>query len=295
VRAGTTRKALVVGGAAAAVLSVLVPSAAASPPSASSSTYRRSALATPAPGISANWAGYVATATPPTASDPAPAPAQFTDVTGTWTQTKATCTGRETTSSALWVGLGGVDETSQGLEQLGTEADCSAAGIATYSAWYELLPADPVKLSIRIRPGDRVTAAVLSVGPQIVLSLKDLTRHTRFGKRLPSVDPLDLGSAEWIAEAPAACSAGGRRCRIVPLTNFGTVTFSRAAAIECGHPGTISDPSWSATQVSLVPNGMRAPSGAGASNTHGASPSGLSPDGRSFSVAWQRTPAAGTP
>ena len=168
-----------------------------------------SALASPAPDVSSNWAGYVVTAASAPATTPAPTPsASFTDVTGSWVQTKATCDTGESTSSAFWVGLGGVDETSQGLEQLGTEADCTPGGKMSYSAWYELLPANPVKLKLKIRPGDKVTAAVLSSGQQIVFSLKDLTRHTKFSKRVPFVDPLDLGSAEWIAEAPAACSAG---------------------------------------------------------------------------------------
>ncbi len=294
-RARATRTAIVALGAAVGILS-LVASASASPPAMSSSSVRMSALASPAPDVSSNWAGYVVTAASAPATTPAPTPsASFTDVTGSWVQTKATCDTGESTSSAFWVGLGGVDETSQGLEQLGTEADCTPGGKMSYSAWYELLPANPVKLKLKIRPGDKVTAAVLSSGQQIVFSLKDLTRHTKFSKRIPFVDPLDLGSAEWIAEAPAACSAGGRRCRVVPLTNFGTVIFTGAAAIGSGHPGTISDPTWSTAQVALVPDSMRAPSFGGASNTHGASPSSLSPDGRSFSVAWQRTPAATTP
>ena len=272
----------------------LAASAAGSTPASSSGALRMSALASPAANVSSNWAGYVVTAVPATPAAPATG-SPFTDVTGSWAQTKATCDTGETTSSAFWVGLGGADETAQGLEQLGTEADCTAAGKMSYSAWYELLPADPVKLKMKIRPGDKITAAVLSVGQQIVFSLKDLTRHTRFSKRVAFVDPLDLGSAEWIAEAPAACTAGGRRCRIVPLTNFGTVTFTGAAAIGSGHPGTISDPTWSTAQVALVPESMRAPSFGGASNTHGASPSSLSPDGRSFSVAWQRSPTATTP
>lgn len=289
-----TRNVIVVVGAAAGVLAIVASTSGATDATPSGSA-RMSTLASPAPGASANWAGYVVTGAQTTASAAPAATETFTDVTGSWVQTRATCDTGEATSSAFWVGLGGADETSQGLEQLGTEADCTPAGKMTYSAWYELLPADPVELKLKIRPGDKVTAAVLSVGEQIVFSLKDLTRHTRFSKRVPFVDPLDLGSAEWIAEAPAACSAGGRRCRIVPLTNFGTVTFTGAAAIGSGHPGTISDSTWSTSQVSLVPESMRAPTFGGGSNTHGASPSSLSSDGRSFTVAWQRSPAATTP
>ena len=43
------------------------------------------------------------------------------------------------TYSSVWVGLGGYAQTSRALEQIGTEADCSAAGQATYSAWFEVV------------------------------------------------------------------------------------------------------------------------------------------------------------
>src|SRR5262249_26246518 len=161
------------------------------------------------PGVSSNWAGYLVTGASASPSGDPSAPATFTDVTGTWVPSKATCDTGEQASSAFWVGLGGVDESSRGLEQLGTWADCPARGETSCSVWYELRLAAAVGLKMRIRPGDKVSAAVLSVGQQIVFSLKDLTTHARFSKRLRFVAPLDLGSAEWIAEAPAACGANG--------------------------------------------------------------------------------------
>ena len=54
------------------------------------------------------------------------------------------------TYSAYWVGLGGGGQQSSALEQIGTQADCSTSGTATYYAWYELVPSAPVKLV----PGD---------------------------------------------------------------------------------------------------------------------------------------------
>src|SRR5207302_9519693 len=129
--------------------------------------------------------------------------------------------------------------------------DCTSQGKTSYSAWYELVPAAPVQLKLKIRPGDRVTGAVLVTGTKVVLSLKNLTRHTRFTKRFPIVQQLDTSSAEWVAEAPSICTSSGS-CTVVPLTNFRSVTFSNAAAIGIGHPGTISDPAWAAAQVVLA-------------------------------------------
>lgn len=230
--------------------------------------------------VSSNWAGYAITASS------TGVPSQpFTDVTGTWVQPRARCTPAERSSAAFWVGLGGWDASSTALEQIGTSVDCSA-GKAVYAAWYEILPAEPVALRLKVRPGDRMTGAVLVTGTRVVLSLKNLTRHTRFTKAIPSVQPLDVGSAEWIAEAPSACGVGGS-CRVVPLANFGTITFTKAAAIGSAHAGTISDPSWSSAQVVLATDSTQAPGPF--SNTHGALPTSLSPDGTLFSVSWRQT------
>jgi len=266
-------------------LAVVVALATVAAPAGESGAVARPVFATNAasdPALSSNWAGYAVTA-PEGSPD-----ASFTDVTGTWTQTKASCTSGETSAAAFWVGLGGWAETSQALEQIGTEADCSSGGRISYSAWYELVPAGPVELTMKVRPGDRFTGAVLVTGSQVLLSLKNLTRHTRFTKRLPFVQELDTASAEWIAEAPSLCGSSGQ-CQVVPLTNFGTVTFTRAAAIGNAHPGVISDPSWSPSQVVLAGDASGGIGSGSGSNTHGAVPGSVSADGRSFSVSWRQT------
>jgi hypothetical protein len=247
-----------------------------------------------APEISSNWSGYVAVA-------PAGATASFSDVTATWTQPKATCTAGRQDSAAFWVGLGGNEAASPALEQLGTSLDCNGASTTpTSSAWWEIVPAAAVPIKLTVRPGDRVNAAVLVNGQTVTMSLKNLTRHTRFSKILTVTQPLDVSSAEWIAEAPSACS-GSSRCRPVPLTRFGQITFNNAAAIGNAHPGTISDPLasanpvWLPTAIELISDGAVSPSlgipdplGPGV----GAVPTDLSADGRSFSVSWQSSLAA---
>jgi hypothetical protein len=89
----------------------------------------------------------------------------------------------------------------------------------------------------------------------------------------------DVSSAEWVAEAPAACTPTGR-CTVLPLANFGGVTFVVTKAAAAGHAGTISDPAWSATAITLGdPN----------SGTTNATPTPLSPDGSSFGVTWTQS------
>ena len=162
-------------------------------------------------------------------------------------------------------------ETSQGLEQIGTESDCTASGRATYGVWYELVPAASVPVKLKVFPGNRISANVTVNGQLVIVNLKNLTRKTSFTKRLFMSAP-DVSSAEWIAEAPSACTSTGQ-CRTLPLANFGTVSFSSALALAAGHGGTIADAGWAATSIEL-----RA--------FTGAVPSELSPDGGSFSVTW---------
>jgi Peptidase A4 family len=108
---------------------------------------------------------------------------------------------------------------------------------------------------------------------------------------MTALQDLDTASAEWIAEAPSDCSFSGG-CRPVPLTNFGTVTFSNIAAIGNTHPGTLTDPGWTASAIELISNGTAGPLfGAGdpLGDGVGAQPGDASSDGRTFSVSWQRS------
>jgi hypothetical protein len=255
------------------------------------------AFAAPTAGIdvSSNWSGYAVTGVGSTATV-ASTSMSFADVTGTWTQPAATCTPGQSTSAAIWVGLGGYTVGSNALEQTGTAADCSSSGKATYYAWYELVPATSVTLKLKVFPGDKITSTVLVKGNDVLVQVKNRTRHTSFTKHLPMQDP-DLTSAEWIAEAPSECTATGL-CRTVPLTNFGSVTFSKIATLGNGQGGTLSGPGWESTPIQLVPRARRffGDVNASATSTAGASPANLSSDGSAFTVNWvpNATPSGGT-
>jgi hypothetical protein len=129
------------------------------------------ALAPPAGAatvVSTNWAGYVAVAHASVGS-------RFSSVSGSWRQPAASCTAGRETFSAVWVGLGGYGENRRSLEQVGTNADCTRAGRAVYSAWLELLPSAPAEVKLRVHPGDRISASVTVRGASVTLRLRDLT------------------------------------------------------------------------------------------------------------------------
>jgi hypothetical protein len=240
--------------------------------------------ASAATDTSANWAGYAVTAPSTT----------YTSVTATWRQPKATCgTSGSADSAAFWVGLGGYSQASQALEQVGTSSDCDPdTGLPSYYAWYELVPNPSVTVdAFKVSAGDLVTTSVNVLGGTTVeVQIKDRTKGTVFTKKLPFASP-DLSSAEWIAEAPSDCSS--YRCRPIPLTDFGSVGFTRIAALGNGTGGTLTaNPGWTTTGIKLVPQGNRGfypgrDTYAGfAGSTAGATPSDASTDGRSFTVQW---------
>jgi hypothetical protein len=239
---------------------------------------------------SANWSGYVAN------GSPSGEPAQFSNVAGSWVEPRADCSSGDG-DAAFWVGLGGASDGPAALEQVGTQVDCSAGGAGEHYAWYELVPAAPIRLDVAIRPGDRVSARVAVTGTAVTVSLSDQSTGASATKTLEMNNP-DTSSAEWIAEVPSVCQGSDAsitgNCTPVSLANFGSVTFTGASATASGSAGAISSANWTAQAVQL--NGSSGAGsgypgiaylGASGAGSASATPSPLSTDGSSFSVAWQ--------
>jgi Peptidase A4 family len=277
---GSRRKAFALGPSLAVALIVLVALTAAPTSLTGASNGPMVVKATGA--VSANWAGYVATRSPAKTAD-------FTRVFAAWVQPAATCVPGEVTDSAFWVGLGGFNAGSRALEQTGTDAACSASGQATYSVWYELVPAAPVTVKIPVAPGDSIVASVAVSGRKVTVRIGNYTRKETFTKKLSSHFEPDVSSAEWIAEAPSDCMRAGY-CLPLPLADFGTVEFVSAKATAAGHTGPISDPTWSATPIALDPLVGPSPMDVTVPRAT-AIPSALSNDvnGSSFKVSWSAT------
>ncbi len=232
--------------------------------------------------VSANWAGYVAF---PSAG----VGERFSGVSGSWRQPAGRCAVGRETYSATWVGLGGYSEGAQALEQVGTDADCTRAGGAVYSSWYELLPAPPVDLKLTVHPGDEMVASVTVAGHDVTLRIRDLSSGERFSVTAHA-RAVDVSSAEWIVEAPSAC-ASSESCEVLPLTDFGEVPFAAATATAAAHTGTIADPEWSSTALELRQRAAHRASGRPRSHIARtltvAAPSPSAAANGAFSVSWQ--------
>ncbi|MGH3204659.1 MAG: G1 family glutamic endopeptidase [Streptosporangiaceae bacterium] len=206
---------------------------------------------------SQNWAGYTAAGNAGT----------FTSVAASWTEPAVTCTAANTFAS-FWAGLDG-DGTNT-VEQTGTEADCDG-GAATYQGWFEMFPNAPVFYNNPVEPGDAMSASVTADGGgAFTLTLADATQGWTQTTNQTS-DAAQLGSAEVIAEAPSNGTT------VLPLSNFGTVSFTGVtadnAAIGNENPAAL-------TMVS-------------ANDVTEATPSALA-GGNAFTVTWDSNGTAAT-
>jgi hypothetical protein len=161
--------------------------------------------------------------------------------------------GTGTSYSSVWVGIDGYNSSS--VEQTVIEADV-VNGIARYSAWYEMFPSAPVTVNLAIHPGDTISASVnySAATHAFTLTVTDLTdlAHSlpytfSISRSAPSAQ---RSSAEWIVEAPS--SARG----VLPLANFGSVTFTSAAATVNGTSGQLGTWANSAVAINMASGGV---------------------------------------
>jgi Peptidase A4 family len=151
----------------------------------------------------------------------------FNSITGDWTVPTATQhTSSQAESSSDWIGIGGgcVDAgctaTDSTLIQTGTEQDVSSSGSASYSAWYELVPAPSLTISMTVAPGNHMHASVAEVVPNSntwTITLQDVTRKESFSTTVPYSST--HGTAEWIEETPLLIGTNAGFAALPNLTN----------------------------------------------------------------------------
>ena len=159
----------------------------------------------------------------------------FDQVSGDWTVPAATqhTTGQDEFSST-WVGIGGgcvdagcnvVDTT---LIQAGTEQDVDSAGRASYSAWFELIPAPSLTItSLPVAAGDQIHVDIHEVVPNgnvWTITLQNLSTGKSFTTTVPYAST--HATAEWIEETPLVFGTGG--AGLAALPNLSTVHIDNA-------------------------------------------------------------------
>jgi Peptidase A4 family len=202
---------------------------------------------------STNWSGYAGTT------------GTYTSVSASWTQPAGTCS-RGDQYSAFWVGLDGYSSST--VEQTGSEVDCIGSR-AEYYAWYEMYPGASENYSNTVKAGDHFNASVTYEGNnEFSLYIADTTEgwsHTT----VQSLAGAARSSAEAIVEAPCCTESGG----ILPLTDFGTVSFTNSDAngAAIGDAGGL-------TEIIMVDNAGRDKDSVSALSS-----------GTSFSATWLRS------
>jgi hypothetical protein len=156
----------------------------------------------------------------------------FHSITGNWTVPTATQhTAGQAESSSNWIGIGGgcIDSGclagDSTLIQTGTEQDVDASGKASYSAWYELVPAPSLSVNMTVAPGDQMQASISEVVANSnlwTITLKDVTRGETFSTTVPYAST--HATAEWIEETPLVIGGSGG-AGLAALPNLTESTF----------------------------------------------------------------------
>ena len=172
----------------------------------------------------------------------------FNSVTGDWTVPTVTQhTAGQAEDSSDWIGIGGGcvdsgctvgDET---LIQTGTEQDVSG-GQASYSAWWELVPAPSISMSVD--PGDHMHASIAELVPDSdvwTITIQDVTQDETFTQTVPY--PSTHLTAEWIEETPLEI---GTNAGFAALPNLTSPVFDDATVN--GQPANLS----TAEEIQLI-------------------------------------------
>jgi hypothetical protein len=177
-----------------------------------------------------NWAGYISTG------------GTYTTVSGTWKVPSVAAGDDPVAADATWIGIGG--DTSDDLIQTGTENIVEDGQVAG-STFYEELPNTAETIpTVTVNPGDTVTASIKEVSSgEWTINIEDVTDGESYSNTV-SYDSSE-SSAEWIEEAPSDGST------IVPLDQFGPVTFTGGSTTENGQAVSIAG---SDAQVATMDN-----------------------------------------
>ncbi|KAJ5109586.1 hypothetical protein N7532_002231 [Penicillium argentinense] len=169
---------------------------------------------------SKNWAGVV--------REMPPASGTYSAVSATFTVPDPTATDNsgDTQAASAWVGIDG-DTYTKAILQTGIDAYITG-GEKSYGAWFEWYPNPAEDFQIDLSAGDVIVAKVESSSPSkgvAIIENKSSGKSVTKTLSAPS-NSATLGgqNAEWIVED---FNSGAQ---IVPLANFGEISFTGAQA-----------------------------------------------------------------
>jgi len=166
-----------------------------------------------------NWSGYVSTG------------GTYTTVSGSWKVPSVVASTDPVASDATWIGIGG--DTSDDLIQVGTQ-NVVEDGQVTPGSFYEQLPDTSQAVpNLSVSAGDTITASIKEVSAgEWSISIEDVTNGESYTNTVAYNS--SESSAEWVEEAPSDGSS------IVPLDEFGTVTFTGGSTTKNGSTVSIA-------------------------------------------------------
>jgi hypothetical protein len=154
----------------------------------------------------------------------------FHQISGTWVVPTATAhKAGEAEYSASWVGIGGgcVDAnctvTDATLIQAGTEQDVDSSGKASYSAWWEIIPAPSIAVSLGVSAGNTVKVNIAETTPGV---WSIVIENVSTGKSWSMTTPYSstYATAEWIEETPVVIDNSGN-VTVGPMPKLSRVHF----------------------------------------------------------------------
>ena len=190
---------------------------------------------------------------------------QFHSISGDWTVPTATqhSSGQAETASD-WIGIGGgcvsadCTVTDNTLIQTGTEHDVDENGNASYSAWYELVPAPSIDISMPVAAGDHLHAGISETveGSNVwKITLQNLTQNQSFTTTVPY--PSTHATAEWIQETPLVIGTNPGMAALPSLTNVrfdGATTNGAAAGLQSSEQVQLTDENGDVIGTPSVPD-----------------------------------------
>jgi hypothetical protein len=208
--------------------------------------------------VSNVWAGYVVT---PDSGNPED---QVGGINASWTVPRLRSFSTDTYSAA-WIGIGG--QSDKTLIQTGTEHD-SVNDQEYYSAWYELVPDDAIRITdMSVSAGDNITASISLLNSDTnewAINIYDATKGQGFYQTF--VYNSSRLSAEWVVERPTVND------EVAVLANFGSVTFADSYVKIGGNVGRIGNFSYSKIEMANSVNKLL------------TSVSSINPDASGFTV-----------